>query len=93
MTDRDRGARGADWVDTTAADHDSRSGDAEGTGTLGAPPTNVGRGDLPDTDPGAGGAGVEESDLGGLDVGGDRKPGAGLGDTRGGGFGSGTAGA
>jgi hypothetical protein len=93
MTDRDRGTRGADWVDTTAGDHDSRSGDAKDTRTLDAPPTDIGRGDLPDTDPGAAGAGVEESDLGGLDVGSDGKPGAGLGGTRGGGFGSGTGGA
>ena len=93
MTDRDHGSRGADWVDTTAGDHDSNSGDTEGTGSLGAPPTGVGRGDLPDTDPGAGGAGVEQSDLGGVDVGGGGKPGAGLGDTRGGGFGIGTGGA
>ena len=93
MTDRERGPRGADWVATTVGDHDSNSGDAEGTGSLGAPPTDVGRGDLPDTDPGAGGAGVEQSDLGGVDVGGDGKPGAGLGDTRGGGFGTGTGGA
>jgi hypothetical protein len=90
MTYRDRGTRGADWVDTSAGDHDGNSGDAEDTRTLDAPPTDIGRGDLPDTDPGAGGAGVEESDLGGLDVGGDGKPGAGLGDTRGGGFGTGT---
>ena len=69
MTDRDRNTRGADWVDTTAGDQDSNSGDAEGTGSLGAPPTDVGRRDLPDTDPGAGGAGVEQSDLGGVDVG------------------------
>ena len=93
MTDRDRGTRGADWVDTTAGDHDSRSGDMEDTGSLGAPPTDIGRGDLPDTDPGAEGAGVEQSDLGGLDVRGDGKPGAGLGDTRGGGFSSGAGGA
>lgn len=93
MTDRERSAQGSDWVDTTAGDHDRNSGDAEGTGSLGASPTNVGRGALPDTDPGAGGAGVEQSDLGGVDVGGAGKPGAGLGDTRGGGFGSGLAGA
>jgi hypothetical protein len=93
MTDRERRTRGADWVDTTAGDHDSISGDAEGTGSLGAPPTDVGRGDVSDTDPGAGGAGVEQSDLGGVDVGGGGKPGAGLGDTRGGGFGTGTSGA
>jgi hypothetical protein len=93
MTDRDRGTWGADWVDTTAVDHDSNSGDAEGTGSLGAPPTDVGRGDLPDTDPGASGAGVEQSDLGGVAVGGAGIPGAGLGDTRGGGFGVGTGGA
>ena len=92
MTERDRGTRGADWADTTAGDQDSRSGE-EGTGSLGAPPTGVGRGDLPDTDPGAGGAGVEQSDLGGVDVGGVGKPGAGLGETRGGGFGTGTGGA
>jgi hypothetical protein len=93
MTDRDRGSRGADWVDTTAPDQESRSGEAEGTGSIGAPPRDVGRGDLPDTDPGAAGAGVEQSDLGGVDVGGGGKPGAGLGDTRGGGFGAGTGGA
>ena len=93
MTDRERATRRADWVDTTAGDHDGNSGDAEGTGSLGTPPTDVGRGDLPDTDPGAGGAGVEQSDLGGVDVGRGGKPGAGLGDTRGGGFGSGTGGA
>ena len=93
MTDRDRVTRGADWVDTTAGDHDSNSRDAEGTGSLGAPPTDVGRGALPDTDPGASGGGVEQSDLGGLDLGGADKPGAGLGDTRGGGFGTGTGGA
>jgi hypothetical protein len=93
MTDRDRGTRGVDWVDTTAGDHDNPNRDAEGTGSLGAPPTDVGRGALPDTDPGARGAGVEQSDLGGVDVGGAGKPGAGLGDTRGGGFGSGTGGA
>ena len=93
MTDRDREPRGADWVDTTAGDHDRSSGEEEGTGSLGAPPTDVGRDDLPDTDPGAGGAGVEQSDLGGIDVGGNGKPGAGLGDTRGGGFGTGTGGA
>jgi hypothetical protein len=93
MTDRDRGSRGSDWVDTTAADHDSRSREAEGTGSLGAPPTDVGRGALPDTEPDAGGAGVEQSDIGGLDLGGGGKPGAGLGDTRGGGFGAGTRGA
>ena len=92
MTDRDRGTRAADGVDTTAGDRDSRGGE-EGTGSLGAPPTDVGRGDLPDTDPGARGAGVEQSDLGGVDVGGGGKPGAGLGDTRGGGFGAGTGGA
>ena len=90
MTDRNRGTRGADWVDTTAGDRDnSGSGEAEGTGSLGAPPTDVGRGDLPNTDPGAGGAGVEQSDLGGVDVGAGGKPGAGLGETRGGGFGTG----
>jgi hypothetical protein len=94
MTDRDRETRGADWVDTTAGDHDtSGSGEAEGTGSLGAPPTKVGRGALPDTDPGAGGASEERSDLGGVDVGGGGKPGAGLGETRGGGFGTGTGGA
>ena len=93
MTDRDRGTREADWVVTTVGDHDSNSGDAEGTGSLGAPPTDVGRGALPDTDPGASGGGVEQSGLGGLDLGGAGKPGAGLGDTRGGGFGSGTGGA
>ena len=93
MTDRDRGTRGADWADTTAGDLDSPGREAEGTGSLGAPPTDVGRGDLPDTDPGASGAGVEQSDLGGVDVGGAGKPGAGLGDTRGGGFGTGTGGA
>jgi hypothetical protein len=93
MTDRDRGTRGADWVDTTAGDHDSGSGEANGTGSLGAPPTDVGRGELPDTDPGAGGAGVAQSDLGGVDVGDGGKPGAGLGETRGGGFGTGTGGA
>ena len=93
MTDHDRGTRGADWVDTTAGDQDSGSDEAKGTGSLGAPPTDVGRGDLPDTDPGADGAGVEQSDLGGVDVGGGGKPGAGLGDTRGGGFGTRTGGA
>ena len=93
MTDRDRGSRGADWVDTTAGDRDSSSGEAEGTGSLGAPPTHVGRGALPDTDPAADGADAEQSDLGGIDVGGGVKPGAGLGDTRGGGFGAGTGGA
>ena len=93
MTDRDQGTQEADWVDTTAGDHDSGSGEAEGTGSEGAPPTNVGRGALPDTDPGAGGAGVERSDLGGVDVGGAGKPGSGLGATRGGGFGTGTGGA
>ena len=93
MTDRERGTQGADWVDTTAGDDDSNSGDAEGTGSLGAPPMDVGRSDLLDTDPGAGGAGVEQSDLGGVDVGSGGKPGAGLGDTRGGGFGTGTGGA
>ena len=93
MTDRKRDTRGADWVDTTAGDHDSNSGDAEGTGSQGAPPTDVGRGDLPDTDPGTGEAGVEQSDLGGVDVGGGGTPGAGLGDTREGGFGTGTGGA
>jgi hypothetical protein len=93
MTDHDRGTRGVDWVDTTAGDQDRDSGEVEGTGSLGAPPTDVGRGDLPDTDPGAGGASVEQSDLGGVDVGGGGKPGAGLGDTRGGGFGSGAGGA
>jgi len=93
MTDRDRGSRGADWVDTTAGDHDSPSAGAEGTGSLGASPTHVGRGALPDTDPAADGADAEQSDLGSLDVGGGVKPGAGLGDTRGGGFGSGTGGA
>ena len=94
MTNRDRETRGADWIDTTAGDDDrSGSGEAEGTGSLGAPPTDVGRGALPDTDPGAGGAGVEQSDLGGVDVGGAGKPGAGLGETRGGGFGTGTGGA
>ena len=93
MTDRERGTRGADWVDTTAGDHDTNSGDGEGTGSLGAPPRDVGRGDLPDTDPGAGGGGVEQSDLGGVDIGGGGKPGAGLGDTRGVGFGTGTGGA
>ena len=93
MTDRERGTRGADWVDTTASDQDSNSGDAQGTGSQGAPPTNVGRGALPDTDPGADGADLEQSDLGGVDVGGGIKPGAGLGDTRGGGFGTGTGGA
>ena len=93
MTDRERGTRGADWVDTTAGDQDSNSEDAEGTGSLGAPPTDVGRSDLPDTDPGAGGAGVGQSDLGGVDVGGGGKPAAGLGETRGGGFGTGTGGA
>jgi hypothetical protein len=93
MTDHDRGTRGVDWVDTTAGDQDRDSGEVEGTGSLGAPPTDVGRGDLPDTDPGAGGASVEQSDLGGVDVGGSGKPGAGLGDTRGGGFGSGAGGA
>ena len=90
MTDRERATRGADWVDTTAGDQDRRSGEAEGTGSLGAPPAHVGRGALPDTDPGADGADVEQSDLGGVDVGGGGKPGAGLGDTRGGGFGAGT---
>jgi hypothetical protein len=93
MTDRDRGTREADWVVTTVGDHDSNSGDAEGTGSLGAPPTHVGRGALPDTDPAADGADAEQSDLGGIDVGGGVKPGAGLGDTRGGGFGTGTGGA
>ena len=93
MTERDRGTRGADWVDTTAGDHDSNSGDAEGTGSLGAPPADVGRADAPDTDPGARRAGVEQSDLGAVDVGVGGKPGAGLGDTRGGGFGTGTGGA
>lgn len=93
MTDHDRGSRGADWVDTTAGDRDSSSREAEGTGSLGAPPTHVGRGALPDTDPAADGADAEQSDLGGIDVGGGVKPGAGLGDTRGGGFGSGTGGA
>jgi hypothetical protein len=93
MTDRDRGSRGADWVNTTAGDRDSSSGEAEGTGSLGAPPTHVGRGALPDTDPAADGADAEQSDLGGIDVGGGVKPGAGLGDTRGGGFGAGTGGA
>ena len=93
MTDRDRGTRGADWVDTTAGDRDNPGQDAEGTGSLGAPPTHVGRGALPDTDPGADGAGVEQSDLGGVDVGGTGKPGGGLGDTRGGGFGTGAGGA
>jgi hypothetical protein len=93
MTDRDRGTRGADWVDTTAGDQDRGSGEAKGTGSLGAPPTDVGRGDLPDTDPGADEAGVEQSDLGGVDVGGGGKPGAGLGETRGGGFGTGRGGA
>ena len=38
MTERDRETRGADWVDTTAGDHDSNSGDAEGTGSLGHRP-------------------------------------------------------
>ena len=93
MTDRDRGTREADWVDTTAGDHDSNGGEAEGTGSLGAPPTDVGRADLPDTDPGADGAGLQQSDLGGVDLGGGGKPGAGLGETRGGGFGTGTGGA
>jgi len=93
MTDRERGTRGADWVDTTAGDHDSNSGDAEGTGSLGAPPAHVGRGALPDTDPDADGADVEQSDLGGIDVVGGVKPGAGLGETRGGGFCTGTGGA
>jgi hypothetical protein len=92
MTDRHHGSRGADWVDTTTGEHDNRSGEAEGTGSLGAPPTDVGRGALPDTDPGASGGGVEQSDLGGVNVGGGGKPGAGLGDTRGGGFGTGTGG-
>jgi hypothetical protein len=82
MTDRDHGTREADWVNTTG-DPESGSGEAEGTGSEGAPPTNVGRGALPDTDPGAGGAGVEQTDLGGVDVGGGGKPGAGLGETRG----------
>jgi hypothetical protein len=93
MTDRDRENRRADWVGTTAGDHDSGSGDAEGTGSLGAPPTDVGRADLADTDPGAGGAGVEESALGGADVGGGGKPDAGLREARGGGFGADTGGA
>ena len=93
MTDRERTNRGADWVDTTAGDQDRRSDEAEGTGSLGSPPSHVGRGALPDTDPGAVGADVEQSDLGGVDVGGSVKPGAGLGDTRGGGFGTGTSGA
>ena len=93
MTDRDRGTQGADWVDTTAGDHDSDSGDAEGTGSLGAPPTDVGRGALPDTDPGAEGASVEQTDLGGVNLGGGGKPGAGIADTRGGGFGTGSGGA
>ena len=93
MTDRERSTRGSDWVDTTAGDHDSNSGEAEGTGSLGAPPTDVGRSDLPDTDPGASGAGVEQSDLGGVDVGGGGKPGAGLGETRGGSFGTDSGGA
>jgi len=92
MTDRDHGSRGADWVDTTAGEHDNRSGEAEGTGSLGAPPTDVGRGALPDTDPDASGGGVEQSDLGGVNIGAGGKPGAGLGDTRGGGFGTGTGG-
>ena len=91
MTDRDRGTRDAGWVDTTAGDHDNPGRAAEGTGSLGAPPTDVGRAALPDTDPGADGASVEQSDLGGVDVGGAGKPGAGLGDTRGGGFGTGRA--
>ena len=93
MTNRERDTQGADWVDTTAGDHDSNSEDAEGTGSLGAPPTGVGRGALPEPDPGAGGAGGEQSDLGSVDVGGAGIPGAGLGDTRSGGFGSGTGGA
>src|SRR5215213_954061 len=70
MTDRNRGSRGADRVNTTAGDRDSSSGEAEGTGSLGAPPTHVGRGALPDTDPAADGADAEQSDLGGLDLGG-----------------------
>jgi hypothetical protein len=93
MTDRNRRSRGADRVNTTAGDRDGSSGEAEGTGSLGAPPTHVGRGALPDTDPAADGADAEQSDLGGIDVGGGVKPGAGLGDTRGGGFGAGAGGA
>jgi hypothetical protein len=91
MTDRERRTRGADWVDTTAGDQDRRSGEAEGTGSFGAPPTVVGRGDASDADADSGVASVGHSDLGGVDVGGGGKPGAGLGETRGGGFG--TAGA
>jgi hypothetical protein len=92
MTDRDHGTRGADWVDTTAGDLDTGSGEAKGTGSLGAPPTHVGRGDTPDADASSDATGVGQSDLGGVDVGGGGKPGAGLGETRGGGFGTGTGG-
>ncbi len=87
MSERDRYASGGDWVDSTAGGEPGRTGAAPGTGSLGAPPTDAPEGDS--VDPNSGAAGIAESDLGGVDLGGLGKPGAGLGETRGGGFRSG----
>ena len=88
MSERDRDVPAGDWVDTTAGGEPGREGTAPGTGSLGAPPTDAPDGD--DGDPNSDAAGMAESDLGGVDLGGLGKPGSGLGETRGGGFGSGS---
>lgn len=87
MSDRDRDMRGADWVDTTAGGEPGRAAGAPGTGSLGSPPTDAPEGD--DVDHNTDAVGPRESNLGGVNIGGGGKPGAGLGRTRGGGTGTG----
>jgi hypothetical protein len=87
MSDRDRGIPADDAVDTASNGEPGRAGAAPGTGSLGAPPTDAPEADNANSSTGA--AGTRESDLGGVDIGGAGNPGAGLGATRGVGFGTG----
>lgn len=86
MSDPDQDLPASDAVDTTGGES-GRPGVAPGTGSLGAPPTDAPEAD--DADSSSGSVGNRESNLGGVNIGGAGKPGAGLGATRGGGFGSG----
>ena len=86
MSDRDPDRPTNDPADTAGGEQ-GRAGAASGTGSLGAPPIDAP--DADEADSSSGTVGTRESDLGGVDIGGAEKPGAGLGDTRGGGFGSG----
>ena len=87
MVERERDQSTEDRVETAASDEGQPRQTAHGTGSLGAPPDDVGRGALPDT--GTEREGIAEADLGGIGLGDKHGPGAGLGGTRGGGIGSG----